>query len=105
MFSSTSPTEAEKVMVKSQDCHYQSDSDNSDECNDIDPLHSHKKLVGKLSGVLPSDGVYRSIKSEPPIDPYFSHVVTGSAQTNRIAIGSQPQGHLGGNTISPKVIW
>ena len=51
MFSPTSPTEAEKVKVKSQDCHYQSDSDTSDECNDINPLHSHKKLVGKLSGV------------------------------------------------------
>ena len=58
MFSPTSPTEAEKVKVKSQDCHYQSDSDTSDECNDINPLRSHKKLVGKLSGVLPSDGVY-----------------------------------------------
>ena len=47
----------QKVKVKSQDCCYQSDSDISDECDDINPLHSDKKLVGKLSGVLQSDGV------------------------------------------------
>ena len=96
MFSPTSPTEAEKVKVKSQDCPYQNDSDTSGECNDIKPLHSNKKLVVILSVILPSDGVYQSIKSEPPIDPYFSHVVTAFAQTNRVAIGYQSQGHLGG---------
>ena len=101
MFSPTSPTEAEKVKVKSQDCRYQSDSDTSDECNGINPLHSHKKLVAKLSGVLPSDGVYQSINSEPPIGPYFSHAVTGPIQTNRVAIGSQSQGYLGGGSYQP----
>ena len=105
MFSPTSPTEAEKVKVKSQDCHYQSDSDTSDECNDINPLHSHKKLVGNLSGVLPSDVVYQSIKSEPPIDPYFSHVVTGFVQTNRLQLVPSPKVTWEGNTISPEVIW
>ena len=88
-------------MVKSQDCHYQSDSDTSDECNDINPLHSHKKLVTKLSGVLPSDGVYQSINTEPPIGPYFSHVVTGPIQANRVAIGFQSQGYLGGGSYKP----
>ena len=98
MFSPTSQTETGKVKAKSQDCRYQSDSDTSDECNDINPLHSHKKLVGNLSEVLPPDGVYRSVKSEPPIDPYFSRVVQGPILPNRDAIGSQSQGYLGGES-------
>ena len=64
----------------------------------INPLHSHKKLVEKLSRVLPSDGVYQSINTEPPIGPYFSHVVTRPIQTNRVAIGSQSQGYLAGGS-------
>ena len=54
-----------------------------------------------MSGVLPSDGVYQSINTEPPIGPYFSHVVTGPIQSNRVAIGSQSQRYLGGGSYQP----
>ena len=45
--------------------------------------------------------MYQSINTKPPIGPYVSHVVTGPIQTNRVAIGSQSQGYLGGGSYQP----